>query len=90
MSNYITELLLALDQFGNALIGGAHDETISSQLGKMIVENKLEGRPIATALVAILDALDESHSLDAIEWDEGITFEDMFGKYVHHRRDDKH
>lgn len=88
--SYVLNLLLSLDQLGNALIGGDCDETISSVLGKMVFENKLEGRPLATALVYILDILDENHCLDAIEWDRGRTFEDMFGKYVPHRRDGKH
>jgi len=87
---YILNLLLSLDQLGNSIIGGNHDETISSVLGKMVLENKLEGKPLATALVYILNKLDENHCLDAIEFDRGRTFEDMFGKYVPHRRDGKH
>jgi hypothetical protein len=88
--SYILNLLLSLDQLGNAIINGDCDETISSVLGKMVIENKLEGRPLMTALVYVLDTLDENHCLDAIEWDRGRTFEDMFGKYVPHRRDGKH
>ena len=87
---YILNLLLALDQFGNAVIAGNYDETISGSLGKMIVENKLEGKPLATAIVYILNKLDENHCLDAIEFDRGKTFEDMFGKYIPHRKDGKH
>lgn len=88
--SYMLNLLLSLDQLGNTIISGDPDETISSVLGKMIIENKLEGRPLATALVFILNILDENHCLDAIEFDRGKTFEDMFGKYVPHRRDGKH
>jgi hypothetical protein len=83
-------LLLSLDQLGNAILGGHHDETISGNLGKMMVENKLEGKPIAVALAKILDELDKNHCLDAIEFDRGKTFEEMFGKYIHHRRDGRH
>lgn len=88
--NYIYNLLLSLDQLGNSIIAGDHDETISSQLGKLMVENKLEGKPIAAALAAILNAIDNNHCLDAIEWDEGKTFKDIFNEYTHHRRDGKH
>lgn len=87
---YIMELLLSLDQLGNVFIGGHHDETISSTLGKLLVENKIKGKPIAKALSVILDALDENHCLNSVEWDEGETFEDMFGHYKHHRRDGLH
>jgi hypothetical protein len=88
--SYILNLLLSLDQLGNAIIGGDCDEIISGALGKIVVENKLEGRPLATTLVYMLNELDENHCLDAIEFDRGKTFEDMFGKYVPHRRDEKH
>lgn len=87
---YIVELLLSLDQLGNVLIGGHHDETISSTLGKLLVKNELKGKPIAKALSVILDALDENHCLNSAEWDEGESFDDMFGKYKHHRRDGLH
>jgi len=88
--NYILNLLLSLDQLGNAIMGGNYDETISGTLGKMVVENKLEGKTLLTALVYVLNKLDEDHCLDAIEFDRGKTFEDMFGKYIPHRRDGKH
>lgn len=34
---YFWNLLLAIDQLGNAILGGWHDETISSRVGKSIV-----------------------------------------------------
>lgn len=87
---YLMEILLAIDQFGNALLGGAHDETISSVLGKMLVTNMVKGKPLVVALIRCLDALDENHCLDAIEFDEGERFADLFGKYIHHRADGLH
>lgn len=90
MDEYIGQLLLALDQLGNAILAGDHDETISSRLGKMVVENKVDGKPIVAALVKILDELDKNHCLDAIEWDRGKTFDEIFGTYIPHRRDGKH
>ena len=77
MRRWVWNLLLALDQFGNALAAGDPDETISSRLGKW----KL-GRLQADAwppsrlhpsywLERALDKIDPNHVLDAIERDEG-------------------
>ena len=72
--NYVMNVLIALDQLGNALIGGAPDETISSRLGKM---KKSYGGEIPEELWAahilddFLEYVDENHSIDAIEKDEG-------------------
>ena len=85
---WIMEVLLALDQLGNAGLGGDSKETISSRLGKRLIRNKAKG--IALGLVKVLDILDENHCLDAVDWGSGLSFVDMFGKYVHHREDDKH
>ena len=85
---WIMEVLLALDQLGNAGLGGDSRETISSRLGKRLIQNKAKG--IAMGLVKVLDILDENHCLDAIDWGSGLSFEDIFGKYIHHREDGKH
>lgn len=66
---YVMRVLLALDQLGNALLGGDEDETISSRIGKAKLRADL---PLAVAgLDILLDLLDANHSIDAIEWDEG-------------------
>jgi hypothetical protein len=85
---WVMEVLLALDQLGNSIVGGDSRETISSRLGKRLIQNKAQG--IAKGLVRVLDILDENHCLDAVDWGSGLSFEDMFGKYVHHREDGKH
>lgn len=89
VSPYLIEVLLALDELGNALIlKGSSKETISSNLGKRLVRDKARG--IAFGVIAVLDCLDENHCLDAIDWGHGLSFEDVFGKYSPHRRDGKH
>lgn len=66
---HVMRVLLALDQLGNALLGGDEDETISSRIGKAKLRADL---PLAVAgLDVILDLLDPNHSIDAIEEDEG-------------------
>lgn len=85
---WIVEVLLSLDQLGNALHGGDSRETISSRLGKRLVQARANG--IIQGLVKVLDILDKNHCFDAIDWDHGLKFEELFGKYIHHRQDDKH
>lgn len=68
--SYVMRVLLALDQLGNAIMGGDEDETISSRIGKAKLRGDL---PLAVAgLDVILDLLDPNHSIDAIEFDEGL------------------
>ena len=67
-------LLLAFDQLGHAFLGGHHDETISSQLGKVKQAHggKIPWRmPFSKATDWVLDKIDPNHSIDAIEHDEG-------------------
>lgn len=85
---WVMEVMLALDQLGNSFSGGDSRETISSRLGKRMIQNKATG--IGRGLIAVLDILDENHCLDAIDWGHGQSFEGVFGKYVHHREDGKH
>ena len=71
---YLLNVLIGLDQMGNALLGGDPDETISSRLGKMKV--KYGGsipwrRPLSRVVDWGLDRIDPNHSIDAIEHDEG-------------------
>ena len=77
--------ILAVDQLGNNIPGvsrllfgpyanRSEDETISSSLGKLKVEynGTIPWRyPVAKAVDALLDKIDENHSVDAIEHDEG-------------------
>ena len=64
--NYIWNILIAIDQFFNALFGGDPDETISSRAGKVQHEAKW-----AKWLCWFLNKLDTNHCKDSIEEDEG-------------------
>lgn len=71
---YIVNILIGIDQLGNALSGGDPDETISSRLGRMKRDNggTIPWRfPIARIIDKVLDDIDPGHSTDAIEGDEG-------------------
>ena len=63
---YIWNILIAIDQLFNAILGGDPDETISSRAGKQ--QHK---RLWAKWLCWILNKLDTNHCKDAIEEDEG-------------------
>lgn len=74
IKKYITNILVSLDQTGNAILAGDPDETISSHIGK--VKRALGGsiswkRPLLKIIDIILDKFDKNHSADAIEEDEG-------------------
>jgi hypothetical protein len=63
---WLRNLLVATDQWLNALAFGDPDETISSRLGKA------RGRSqVAARLCDALDRVDPGHCDDAIEPDEG-------------------
>jgi len=71
---YCLNILISLDQFGNALFGGDPDETISSRLGKLKIRHggKIPWyRPMSKFVDWGLDQIDPNHSIDAIEEDEG-------------------
>jgi len=74
LGNWCLNILIGLDQFGNAILGGDPDETISSRLGKL--KTRHGGtipwyRPLAKITDWGLDKIDPGHSVDAIEKDEG-------------------
>jgi hypothetical protein len=68
---YVFNLLIAIDQLGNTLIGGYPDETISSRAGK----GALRGSVFWTFAAAFIDILflpfERDHCRKAIEYDEG-------------------
>jgi len=77
MLNYLKTIcysvLLGLDQLLNALLGGHHDETISSRCGRLILQ------PDSTTLCRfchilcpMLHLLDKNHCVKNIELDETI------------------
>ena len=63
---YIGNMLIAMDQFFNALLGGDPDETISSRAGKSQGKSK-----IADILCWFLNKLDTGHCKNSVEEDEG-------------------
>lgn len=69
MRRYLWNLLIALDQLGNALLAGDPDETISSRCGKRIQRPK--GCWLCRALCALLRRIDPNHCINSIEADEG-------------------
>ena len=74
VKKYLINILIGIDQLGNTLAGGDPDETISSRLGKMKL--RYGGsipwrRPLSKSIDWALNKIDPSHSIDAIEEDEG-------------------
>ena len=67
MKRYILNVLIALDQFGNALAAGDPDETISSRAGKA----QRAGRRWGCVLCKCLDWFERDHCAKSIEADEG-------------------
>jgi hypothetical protein len=71
---YFYNILISIDQFGNTVLGGDQDETISSRLGRL--EKKYNGnipwyRPWAKVTAWALDHIQKDHCTHAIEEDEG-------------------
>ena len=60
-------ILISLDQFGNAITAGDPDETISSRAGKA----KTQGRRWAVALCWLLDRVDPGHCEESVDETEG-------------------
>lgn len=70
MKRYFWNLLIALDQFGNAILAGDPDETISSRAYKH-VEAKGRDTKINYYLLRILEWIDPGHGEKSVERDEG-------------------
>lgn len=63
---YIFNILVAIDQLANTLLGGDPDETISSRAGKL--QHRVWW---ASLLCKILNKLDYKHCQNSKEGDEG-------------------
>ena len=63
---YIWNILIAIDQLANVLLGGDPDETISSRAGKRQHEQTW-----AKYLCKFLNWVDKDHCITSIEEDEG-------------------
>lgn len=60
------KILLGLDQFGNTIIGGAPDETISARAGRRKDAGTLPAKLFWKPLAAALDKLQPGHTDHAI------------------------
>ncbi len=74
IGKWLFNVLIGIDQFGNAVLGGDPDETISSRLGKL--KRRHGGRipwhrPLSKVVDWGLERIDRGHSNDSIENDEG-------------------
>ena len=63
---YFWNILIAIDQLANTILGGDPDETISSRAGKRVNTQKW-----AYYLCRVLHILDPDHCNKSIEEDEG-------------------
>ena len=67
MKRYLINFLIGLDQWGNTLLGGAPDETISSRAGRLRGDDSKPVRQwMSRQLCRILDWLDPGHCADAV------------------------
>lgn len=67
MRKYLLNLLIAIDQGANTLLGGDPDETISSRAGK----GQAQGKRWACVLCRFLDWFQRDHCAKSIERNEG-------------------
>lgn len=67
MRRYTLNLLIAIDQLANTILGGVPDETISSRAAK----GQLRGDTKWCLLCNLLHLIDRNHCDKSIERDEG-------------------
>lgn len=71
--SYLLNVAIAIDQFGNAVLGGEPDETISSRVGRASLRGvwiaKYVWEPMIDAIFRRL-AGQQRHCYESIEWDE--------------------
>ena len=75
IGKYLLNILIAVDEFGNALTAGDPGETISSRLGRIKAKNKGVipwHRPVAKVIAWGLDKIQPGHVEHAIEPPEQI------------------
>ena len=80
---YLKSIILAFDQFANALAFGDRDETISSRLGKIkrAHEDRIPWKhPLAKIIDWGLEKVDPGHSLGSIDETTG---DDAVVKHEH-------
>ncbi|NOV27999.1 hypothetical protein E5S69_31430 [Cupriavidus necator] len=67
MKRYFWNILISIDQLGNALFAGDPDETISSRAGKAMQKRQAWGCILCKAL----NWFDKDHCLKSIDTTEG-------------------
>lgn len=68
IKTYFFNVLIAIDQFLNAILGGDPDETLSSRMGKAIREGRCK---LCYPICRVLHLFDKNHCKKEIEEDEG-------------------
>lgn len=68
MKRWIWNILIALDQLGNAVTGGDPDETISSRMGKHLAKHDC---PFCNLMCKFLNLFQKDHCIKSIERDRG-------------------
>jgi hypothetical protein len=68
MKRYIWNVLIAIDQFFNAVLGGDPDETMSSRMGKRVLRKDCR---FCKFVCGILNVFEKDHCFKSIERDEG-------------------
>jgi hypothetical protein len=74
LARYILNLLIAIDQLGNAILCGDPDETISSRCAKIVFAAAEQGAPAPVFwrwLGHCLEFIDPGHLKKSLELDEG-------------------
>jgi len=66
IKKYLFNLLIAIDQAANTVLGGDPDETISSRMGK-----RVETCQLCRFLCGLLNQIEYRHCQKSIEPDEG-------------------
>lgn len=84
---YITKVLLGLDQFGNTLLGGAPDETISARSGRLKNGSRLVDRLWWKPLAWGLNHIQPGHTEGAICHEEDGSQQDPAYKDVYDPED---
>ncbi|CAB4122185.1 hypothetical protein UFOVP26_114 [uncultured Caudovirales phage] len=68
LQKYLWNVLIAVDQLINTLIGGDPDETMSSRMGKLIMKRKCF---LCKLICKLLDRFEINHCQESIEYDRG-------------------
>ena len=68
MKRYALNILIAVDQFFNAILLGSPDETMSSRMGKHLAKHDC---PVCNFICGLLNLIQKDHCIKSIEKDEG-------------------